>query len=95
MLITWENSLGKINRSGLLFGAYKHISEDGKDNLTVDLISTEALKTSEIGGELLKRDSIQSPIHRNFGLETDNRKILPAKRGIALQAGHLLFSSGP
>ena len=72
-----------LHRSGMILGAYKHISEDEKDNLTVDLISTEALKTSEIEGELLNRDSIQSSIRRNFGLETDNRKILPAERGIA------------
>ena len=43
----------------------------------------EALKTSEIEGEFLNRDSIQSSIRRNFGLETDNHKILPAEQGIA------------
>jgi len=72
-----------LHRSGLLFGAYKHISDEEKTSLTVDLISNEALKTSEIEGELLNRDSIQSSIRRNFGLETDNRKIPPAERGIA------------
>ena len=72
-----------LHRSGLLFGAYKHISDEEKANLTVDLISNEALKTSEIEGEFLNRDSIQSSIRRNFGLETDDRKIPPAERGIA------------
>jgi Fic family protein len=72
-----------LHRSGLLFGAYKHISDEEKADLTVDLISNEALKTSEIEGEFLNRDSIQSSIRRNFGLETDNRKIPPAERGIA------------
>ena len=72
-----------LHRSGLLFGAYKHISDEEKANLTVDLISNEALKTSEIEGELLNRDSIQSSIRRNFGLKTDDRKIPPAERGIA------------
>ena len=72
-----------LHRSGLLIGAYKHINEDEKDDLTVDLISTEALKTSEIEGELLNRDSIQSSIRRSFGLQTDNRKIPAAERGIA------------
>ncbi len=72
-----------LHRSGLLFGAYKHINDNEKDALTVDLISTEALKTSEIEGEILNRDSIQSSIRRSFGLETDNRKIPPAERGIA------------
>ena len=40
-----------LHRSGLLIGAYKHISEEEKATLTVDLISNEALKTSEIEGE--------------------------------------------
>ena len=72
-----------LHRSGLLFGAYKHIDDEEKTSITVDLISDEALKTSEIEGEFLNRDSIQSSIRRQFGLETDNRKIPPAERGIA------------
>lgn len=72
-----------LHRSGLSFGAYKHITEKEKANLTVDLICEEALKTSEIEGEYLNRDSIQSSLRRNFGLETDRRKIPPAERGIA------------
>ncbi len=72
-----------LHRSGHLLGAYKHISDEEKNILTVDLICTEALKTSEIEGEFLNRDSIQSSIRRNLGLETDNRKIPPAERGIA------------
>lgn len=72
-----------LHRSGLLLGAYRHITDDEKRRLTVELISTEALKTSEIEGELLNRDSIQSSILRSFGLETDNRKIPLAERGIA------------
>ncbi len=72
-----------LHRSGLLFGAYKHINDEEKDLLRVELISTEALKTSEIEGEILNRDSIQSSIRRNFGLTTDNRKAPPAEQGIA------------
>ena len=72
-----------LHRSGLLLGAYKHITDEEKDTLKVDLISTEALKTSEIEGEFLNRDSIQSSIRRNLGLETDNRKVPPAEQGIA------------
>jgi Fic family protein len=72
-----------LHSSGLLFGAYRHIADEEKKTLTVEMISTEALKTSEIEGELLNRESIQSSIRRNFGLETDSRKIPPAERGIA------------
>lgn len=70
-------------QSGVVVGALKHVSDDQKDDLIVDLISTEAVKTSEIEGEILNRDSVQASIKRNFGLETPNRKVTPAEQGIA------------
>ncbi len=68
---------------GLLLGALLHIRDDDKSALTVDLISNEALKTSEIEGEYLNRESVQSSIRRHFGLDTDARRIPPAEQGIA------------
>jgi Fic family protein len=68
---------------GLLLGALLHIRDDDKSALIVDLISNEALKTSEIEGEYLNRESVQSSIRRNFGLGTDARRIPPAEQGIA------------
>jgi Fic family protein len=70
-------------RGGLLLGALLHMRDDDKSALTVDLISNEALKTSEIEGEYLNRESVQSSIRRNFGLATDARRIPPAEQGIA------------
>ena len=72
-----------IYKSGLLIGAYTHVYEDDKTSLVIDIISDEALKTSEIEGEYLNRDSVQSSIRRNFGLSTDHRKIGPAEKGIS------------
>ena len=69
--------------AGLSFGAFKHLTEDDKRQLTIELISNEALKTSAIEGEHLNRDSLQSSICRQFGLITDLRKIPPAEQGIA------------
>jgi len=68
---------------GLLLGALLHVRDDDKNALTVDLISNEALKTFEIEGEYLNRESVQSSIRRNFGLATDARRISPAEQGIA------------
>jgi Fic family protein len=68
---------------GLLLGALLHIRDDDKRTLAADLISDEALKTSEIEGEYLNRESVQSSIRRNFGLATDARRIPPAEQGIA------------
>lgn len=69
--------------SGLLKGGFSHVSEDDKDLFKVELISNEALMTSKIEGEELNRDSLQSSIRRNFGLQTDHRKIPPAEAGIS------------
>ncbi len=61
----------------------KHINKDDKEQLRIELISDEALKTSKIEGEILDRDSLQSSIRKHFGLKTDNRRILAAEQGIA------------
>jgi len=72
-----------LHQSGIFLGALKHVSAEDKDTLVVDLMSTEALKTSEIEGEILNRQSLQSSIRRNFGLDDRNQKIPPAEQGIA------------
>ncbi len=72
-----------LRQSGMLQGTLRHIGEDDKLHLTVDLMSTEAINTSEIEGEILNRDSVQSSIRRNFGLDTGNQRIPPAEQGIA------------
>lgn len=72
-----------LHQSGILIGSTKHFKDEEKTVLIVDMITGEAVKTSEIEGEILNRDSVQSSIRRNFGLDTDNRRIQPAERGIA------------
>jgi Fic family protein len=70
-------------RSGEFIGAFKHVGPKDQDMLKIELISDEALKTSEIEGEVLNRDSVQSSLRQQFGLATDGRRIPPAERGIA------------
>ncbi len=72
-----------LKASGLLQGTYRHLNGDERSELTVSLISEEAYKTSEIEGEILNRDSVQSSIRRELGLQTDARKIPPSEAGIA------------
>lgn len=72
-----------IHKAGILFGSLRHISHEDQDVLKVNLISDEAYKTSEIEGEILDRDALQSSIRRQFGLKTDNRRIPPAEQGIS------------
>jgi len=69
--------------SGMFAGTLKHLGAADQEQLTIEAISTEALTTSEIEGEILDRASVQSSIRRQLGLETDKRKIRQAEQGIA------------
>jgi Fic family protein len=69
--------------AGLLVGTVKHLSEEDRQQLTVEAMSTEAITTSEIEGEILDRASVQSSIRRQLGLTADKRRVGPAEQGIA------------
>jgi len=71
-------------RAGQLFGITKHLNKSEAQQLSIDILSDEAMKTSEIEGEILSRESVQSSVKRHFGLQTaSNQKILAAEDGIA------------
>ena len=70
-------------RSGEFIGAFRHVSPDDRDALRIELIGDEALKTSEIEGEILDRDSVQSSLRRQLGLAFDKRRVAPEEQGIA------------
>ena len=72
-----------LHQSGMMIGCIRHFKADDRNRLVVELITDEAVKTSEIEGEFLDRDSVQSSILRNFGLLADPRRVRPAERGIA------------
>ncbi len=72
-----------LSESGTLLGAFKHLNGDEQQALTIGLISDEALKTSEIEGELLDRESLQSSIRKQFGLQTEKRTVPPSEQGVA------------
>ena len=69
--------------SGEFFGIFRHVGPDDQDTLKIELIGDEALKTSEIEGELLDRDSVQASLREQFGLVSESRRVRPAERGIA------------
>jgi Fic family protein len=68
---------------GKFAGTFAHLGADDKDQLTIEALSTEALTTSEIEGEILDRASVQSSIRRQLGLSADQRRVKPAEQGIA------------
>jgi Fic family protein len=61
----------------------KHLEPGDQEQLTIEAMSTEAVTTSEIEGEMLDRASVQSSIRRQLGLAADKRRIGPAEQGIA------------
>lgn len=70
-------------RSGEFLGVFRHVGSDDRDQIRLDLISEEALKTSAIEGEYLNRESLQSSLRRQLGLGGEARRVPPAERGIA------------
>lgn len=69
--------------TGLVLGAIKHIEGVSKNDLLVEILSEEALKTSEIEGEILNRESVQSSIKKNLGFAVNPKKVAPAEFGIS------------
>ena len=70
-------------KSGEFLGAFKHVGQDDRNMLKIELISEEAVKTSQIEGEILRRDSVQCSLRQQFGLEGDATNINEAEHGIA------------
>ena len=69
--------------AGVYRGAVLHLDDNSRDQLRVEAMSEEAVTTSEIEGEALDRESVQSSIRLALGLSTDAKRASPAERGIA------------
>lgn len=69
--------------AGVVFGAVLHLDSESREHLTVEAMSEEAITSSEIEGEVLNRDSVQSSIRRELGLSADARRASPAEQGMA------------
>lgn len=72
-----------LKKTGFVYGAYQHFSENEKNELLVEIIREEALNTSEIEGEHLDRNSVQSSIRKNLGLQFDNAHVPAREKGMA------------
>ena len=69
--------------TGVIVGSLAAISADEVNELRVTLLSDEALDTSKIEGEYLDRDSVQSSIRKQLGLQTAGRRAGPKETGVA------------
>jgi Fic family protein len=72
-----------LKNSGFFLGIYQHIDQDSKQSFMIDILSDEALQSSEIEGEILNRESLQSSIRRNFGLSTTQINAKASEIGMA------------
>ena len=72
-----------LREAGFYSGTFTHLADEKRDFLAVEMMSEEAMKTSEIEGEILNRESVQSSIRRQFGLSSDSRRVPPAEQGIS------------
>jgi len=68
---------------GVILGSLKHLGDEERIPLTIEVLSNEAMTTSEIEGEILDRPSVQSSIRKQFGLVTESRRVPPSEFGIA------------
>lgn len=69
--------------AGVVFGVVEHLDETDADAVRVETFTSEALTTSEIEGELLDRESVQSSVRRQLGLSADSARQRPAEEGVA------------
>ncbi|WP_143092977.1 DUF4172 domain-containing protein, partial [Arsenicibacter rosenii] len=69
--------------AGVIVGSLAAISTAEINELRVTLLSNEALDTSKIEGEVLDRDSVQSSIRKQLGLQTDGRRAGPKEAGVS------------
>ena len=69
--------------TGRFVGTVRHLASEDREQLVVGAMSREALTTSEIEGEILDRDSVQSSIRKQLGLVADNRRPKDAEQGVS------------
>jgi len=56
-----------IHKAGILLGTLKYIDSKEKEELQIELITQEAIKTSAIEGEILDRESVQFSLKQGSG----------------------------
>lgn len=63
-------------KSGQSSGRFSGIDEEKKDQLLVDILLSEAIKTSEIEGEFLSRLDVVSSLKKNLGIHEEQPRLV-------------------
>ncbi len=74
--------------SGEALGVLSRVEAEAQDLLRIEILSDEALSSSEIEGEILDRRSLRSCLRREFGLDAEPRPAKPGEQGIAEMIAH-------
>lgn len=69
--------------AGNVIGVLSHLPADNLELLKIEILTQEAVSTSNIEGEILQRASVQSSIRKHLGLKTEKIKIPANAAGIA------------
>jgi Fic family protein len=69
--------------TGVIIGSLSHLETHNLDYLKIEILTQEAVSTSNIEGEILERESVQSSIRKHLGLKTDNRKVQANEAGVS------------
>lgn len=76
-----------MRQAGVVVGVLHHFPAAERLPLVVELLGTEAMKTSAIEGETLNRESVQSSLRGQFGLPRGVARTSPAEQGMAEMLG--------
>lgn len=79
-----------LKQGGISEGAMRHLVPSTKTLTTGEILTSEAMTTSEIEGELLDRESVRSSILNQLGVPLQAKRIGLRERGIAELSTNLL-----
>jgi Fic family protein len=71
-----------LRQSGLAEGVFRHLGPADRELLLMELLADEGVRSAEIEGEYLDRESVRSSLRRNFGL-TSGPDATPPEQGMA------------
>jgi Fic family protein len=72
-----------IENAAIAVGTMRHLGKDDREDVVIELLSSDAVSTSAIEGEILDRDSVQSSLRRQLGMSATPFRSRPAEAGIA------------
>jgi Fic family protein len=72
-----------IENAAISVGTMRHLGKDDREEVVIELLSSDALSTSAIEGEVLDRESVQSSLRRQLGMSAAAYRSRPAEAGIA------------